>query len=62
MFSKKEQLDDILAVFTTTKTKLANFLEAKATEKQELESELASVTSDIDKGTNTLSKLSEIIG
>ena len=62
MFNKSENLDDILAIFIKTKTKLANFLEAKTAEKQELESELASVTSDINKGTNTLSKLSDIIG
>lgn len=62
MFKKEEKLDDILASFTTVKTKLTNFVATKKDEKAKLEAELQTTTTDIETATKALEATRALLG
>lgn len=59
---KNRELKDILSQFSTLKTELTDFIGEKTNKKAELETELKTVSEDIDTAKNSLNATRAILG
>ena len=68
MFGFKEpvdtvgSLDNILTVFTDTKSKLKEFIEKSTKRHEEINLEIEAIQKDLDKSTKVLTQVNNILG
>lgn len=68
MFGFKEpvdtvgSLDNILTVFTDTKSKLKEFIEKSTKRHEEVKLEIETIQKDLDKSTKVLTQVNNILG
>ena len=57
-----ESLDNILTVFTDTKSKLKEFIEKSTKRHEEVKLEIETIQKDLDKSTKVLTQVNNILG